>query len=70
MKIKNKIEIDLSVEDIKEILYAKLRKTYGEAEYSFNFKVVNKPYPCGMYDSCDRHEFDGVKIVATTREMV
>lgn len=66
MKVKNKIEIDLSVEDIKQILYDSLRKTYGEGEYSFDFKVVNKPYPCGMYDSCDRHEFDSLKIVVVT----
>lgn len=66
MKVKNKIEIDLSVEDIKEILYAKLRTIYGEGEYSFDFKVVNKPYPCGMYDSCDRHELDSLKIVVVT----
>ena len=66
MKVKNKIEIDLSVEDIKQMLYDNLKKTYGDGEYSFDFKVVNKPYPCGMYDSCDRHEFDSLRIVVVT----
>lgn len=65
MKAKNKIEIDLSVEDIKQMLYDNLRKTYGEKEYSFDFKVVNKPYRCGYFDTCDNHVFDGVKIVIT-----
>ena len=65
MLVKNKIEIELSIEDLERIIYESLRKGYGDGEYSFDFKVVNKPYPCGLYDSCDRHEFNGVKIVVT-----
>lgn len=65
MKTKNKIEIDLSVEDIKDMVYNKLRTIYP-GDYSFNFKVVNKPY--GMYDSCIKYEFDSVKIVVITGE--
>lgn len=67
MRVQNKIEIQLSIEDIEKIVYEKLKQTYGEGEYSFDFKVINKPYPCGMYDSCDKHEFDSLKIVITNQ---
>jgi hypothetical protein len=65
MKVQNKKEIELSEDDIKNILYEYLRKEHGDGEYSFKFKVVNKPIRSGMYDSMDHHVFDGVKIVVS-----
>jgi hypothetical protein len=65
MKIQNKIEIDLSEDDIKNILYEHLRKDYGDGEYSFKFKVVNKPIKSGIYDSMDNHVFDSIMVVIT-----
>jgi hypothetical protein len=66
MKIQNKTEIDLSEDDVKNILYEYLRKEYGDGEYSFKFKVVNKPIRSGMYDSMDNHIFDGITVVVKT----
>jgi hypothetical protein len=72
MKIQNKIEIDLSEEDVKNILYEHLRKGYGDGEYSFKFKAINRPIRNNQYwtnspgsISIDRYEFDGVKIVVS-----
>ena len=66
MKIQNKKEIALSVLDVQDILFDHLTKEHKlSGDFNFDFVVINKPYPCGMYDSCDRHEFDGVKIVVT-----
>lgn len=65
MKIQNKIEIDLSEEDIKNILYEHLRKGYGDGEYSFRFRVVNKPIKSGIYDSMDNHVFDSIMVTIT-----
>ena len=66
MEIKNKKEIVLSVEDVQNILFDHLTKQYKlDGDFNFTFNVVNKPYPCGMNEACDRHEFDGVKIVVT-----
>lgn len=66
MKIQNKKEIVLSVEDVQNILFDHLTKEYKlDGDFNFDFIVVNKPYPCGMYDGCDRYEFDRVKIVVT-----
>jgi len=65
MKIQNKTEIDLSEEDIKNILYEHLRKGYGDGEYSFKFKVVNKPIKSGIYDSIDNHVFDSIMVTIT-----
>ena len=62
MKIQNKKEIDLSEDDIKNILYEYLRKGYGDGEYSFKFRVVNKPIRSGMYDSMDNHVFDSIQV--------
>lgn len=60
--------IEFSIQELEEILTSHLEQEYNiVGETSFNFKVINKPYPCGAYhDLCDRHEFDGVKIVVTT----
>lgn len=65
MLVQNKIEIQLTVEDVQNIIYEHFRKGYGDGDYSFNFKVVNRPYASGIYDTCDRHEFDGIKMVIT-----
>ncbi len=65
MKIQNKKEIELSEDDIKNILYEYLRKEHGDGEYSFRFKVVNKPIRSGMYDSMDNHVFDSIQVTIT-----
>lgn len=67
MKIQNKKEIDLTEEDIKNILYEYLRKEHGDGEYSFRFRVVNKPINSSLYpsDSIDRYVFDGAKVVVS-----
>jgi hypothetical protein len=65
MKIQNKKEIELSEDDIKNILYEYLRKEHGDGEYSFRFKVVNKPIRSGMYDSMDNHVFDTIQVTIT-----
>lgn len=65
MKIQNKTEIDLSEDDVKNILYEYLRKGYGDGEYSFRFSVVNKPIRQGMYDSMDNYVFDSIQITIT-----
>ncbi len=67
MKMQIKREIEFSTEELEQILIEYLDKEYRlSGDIDFTFKVVNKPYPCGVYDSCDRHEFDGVKIVIKT----
>jgi hypothetical protein len=65
MKVKNKKEIDLTEEDVKNILYEYLYKEHGDGEYSFKFKVVNKPIRSGMYDSMDNHVFDSIQVIIT-----
>ena len=66
MEIKSKKEIVLSIKDVQDILFDHLTKEHKlSGDFNFNFNVVNKPYPCGIHDVCDRHEFDGVKIVVT-----
>jgi hypothetical protein len=63
MKIQNKKEIDLTEEDIKNILYEYLRKEHGDGEYSFRFRVVNRPIKSGIYDSMDNHVFDSIQVI-------
>jgi hypothetical protein len=65
MKIQNKTEIDMSEDDIRNILYQYLTKEYGDGEYSFKFRVVNKPIKSGMFDSMDNHVFDSVQVTIT-----
>lgn len=65
MKIQNKIEIDLSEDDVRNILYQYLTKEYGDGEYSFRFRVINKPIKSGMFDSMDNHVFDSIQVVIT-----
>lgn len=65
MKIQNKKEIELSEDDIKNILYEYLRKEHGDGAYFFRFKVVNKPIRSGMYDSMDNHVFDTIQVIIT-----
>lgn len=65
MKIQNKKEIDLTEEDIKNILYEYLRKEHGDGEYSFRFRVVNKPIRSGIYDTIDNHVFDSIQVIIT-----
>lgn len=67
MKIQNKKEIALSVEDVQNILFDHLTKQYKlDGDFDFNFVVARKSFP-SQYpsDSNYRHEFDGVKIVVT-----
>ena len=67
MKIQNKKEIVLSVEDIQNILFDYLTRQYNlDGDFDFNFVVARKSFP-SQYpsDSNYRHEFDGVKIVVT-----
>lgn len=65
MKIQNKTEIDLSEDDVKNILYEYLHKGYGDGEYSFRFRVINKPIKSGMFDSMDNHVFDTIQVTIT-----
>ena len=67
MKIQNKKEILLSVEDVQNILFDHLTRQYKlDGDFDFNFVVARKSFP-SQYpsDSNYRHEFDGVKIVVT-----
>jgi hypothetical protein len=67
MKIQDKKEIVLSVEDVQNILFDHLTRQYRlDGNFDFNFMVARKSFP-SQYpsDSYDRHEFDGVKIVVT-----
>ena len=67
MKIQDKKEIILSVEDVQNILFDHLTKQYKlDGNFDFNFVVARKSFP-SQYpsDSNYRHEFDGVKIVVT-----
>lgn len=67
MKIQNKKEIVLSVEDVQTILFDHSTRQYKlDGDFNFNFVVTRKQIP-SIYpsDSYDRHEFDGVKIVVT-----
>jgi hypothetical protein len=65
MKIQNKTEIDLSEDDVRNILYQYLTKEHGDGEYSFKFRVVNKPIKSGMFDSMDNHVFDSIQVIIT-----
>jgi hypothetical protein len=67
MKIQNKKEIILSIEDIQNILFDHLTKRYKlDGDFNFDFVITRKQIP-SQYpsDSYDRYEFDGVKIVVT-----
>jgi hypothetical protein len=66
MEIQTKKEITLSVKDVQDILFDHLTRQYRlDGDFNFDFVVINKPYPCGIHDACDRYEFDRVKIVVT-----
>jgi hypothetical protein len=65
MKIQNKKEIELSEEDIKNIIYQHLVKEHGDGEYAFKFRVINKPIKSGIFDSIDNHVFDSIQVVIT-----
>jgi len=66
MKIQNKKEIVLSVQDVQDIIFDHFTKEHKlSGGFNFDFVVVNKPFRSGIHDSCDRYEFDGVKIVVT-----
>ena len=67
MKIQDKKEIVLSVEDVQDILFDHLTKEHKlSGDFNFDFVVARKSFP-SQYpsDSNYRHEFDGVKIVVT-----
>jgi hypothetical protein len=66
MEIQTKKDITLSVKDVQDILFDHFTKEHRlNGDFNFDFVVINKPYPCGIHDVCDRHEFNGVKIVVT-----
>ena len=67
MKIQNKKEIALNVQEVQDILFDHLTKEHKlSGDFDFNFVVARKSFP-SQYpsDSNYRHEFDGVKIVVT-----
>ena len=66
MKIQNKKEIELTVEDLENMVCGILMKEMNlNGSMNFNWRVINKPIKSGMYDSMDHHVFDGVKIVVS-----
>ena len=68
MKIQNKTEIDLSIDNLRDIIVNHLNKEgiSGKA-WDFNFRVVNKPTQHPMYisDTLDKFVFDGVTVVVS-----
>lgn len=68
MKIQNKTEIDLSIDNLRDIIVSHLKKEGMDGKaWDFDFRVVNKPIRSSQYysDSIDRHEFDGVKVMVS-----
>jgi hypothetical protein len=68
MKIQNKTEIDLSVEDVKIAIgryLTDIHKISFANEVVMHFHVINKPTQHPMYisDTVDRFVFDGVTII-------
>ena len=68
MKIQNKTEIDLSVEDVKVAIGRYLADTHKISfadEVVMHFHVINKPiqHPTYISDTVDKFVFDGVTII-------
>jgi hypothetical protein len=70
MKIQNKTEIDLSVEDVKAAIAKYLQESQNLSlnnELIMHFHVINKPTQHPMYisDTLDKFVFDGVTVVVS-----
>jgi hypothetical protein len=73
MKIQNKTEIDLSVEDVKVAIGRYLADTHKISfadEVVMHFHVINKPiqHPTYISDTVDKFVFDGVTIIGQNLE--
>lgn len=71
MKIQNKTEIDLTVEDVKMAIAKYLQESQdlllGYNELIMHFHVINKPtqHPTYISDTIDKFVFDGVTVVVS-----
>ena len=70
MKIQNKTEIDLTVEDVKIAIAKYLQESQNlslDNELIMHFHVINKPTQHPMYisDTLDKFVFDGVTVVVS-----
>jgi len=71
MKIQNKTEIDLTVEDVKIAIAKYLQESkdllLGYNELIMHFYVINKPtqHPTYISDTIDKFVFDGVTVVVS-----
>jgi hypothetical protein len=70
MKIQNKTEIDLTVEDVKVAIAKYLQELQNlslDNELIMHFHVINKPTQHPMYisDTSDKFVFDGVTVVVS-----
>lgn len=70
MKIQNKTEIDLTVEDVKVAIAKYLQESQNlslDNELIMHFHVINKPTQHPMYitDTLDKFVFDGVTVVVS-----
>lgn len=71
MKIQNKIEIDLTVEDVKVAIVKYLQESkdlsLGYNELIMHFHVINKPTQHSTYisDTVNKFVFDGVTVVVS-----
>ena len=68
MKIQNKKEIELSTDDIKDIIikyFARSEDLAASSIFEISFVVKNKPLPHPIYhsDSIDNFVFDGARVV-------
>jgi hypothetical protein len=68
MKIENKTEIELTVEDVKTAIVRYLIESQNlseQNELTMKFHVVNKPiqHPSYISDTIDKFVFDGVTVV-------
>lgn len=67
INIKEKKELELTVDDVTKILgdyLAREHNLYGKAE--FTWFVKNKPISTNWRDSMDHYVFDGVKVTVST----
>jgi hypothetical protein len=70
MKIQNKTEIDLTVEDVKIAIAKYLQESQNlslDNGLIMHFHVINKPTQHPMYisDTLDKFVFDGVTVVVS-----
>jgi hypothetical protein len=71
MKIENKKEIELSIDDVTEAIIKYLNILQDiplDSEFKIDFKIRNKPIPHPTYftDTIDHYVFDGVKVMVKT----